>query len=370
MKSHLTLPLAIFVLLRGVALVAQPNNSGPAPGRSADTPGASVAADEAWGRIVVPAPPAFGERSTSGPKSAEQVKAAARDYAAQQNAAAQSAREFALDHPTDSRAPLAKKIEAVGLLRGVWPLPEDRGESALRTAITFTNDPTQTARDRFEVAALLAEQQHKIRTQGRRLADDSAAYEKSAEALRTTFGDTPEVMAYYLGVADAGDVATSHRAALAVVQSAAPEALRRQAQVVVERHGLQGNPLPVTLRDTRNRNVNLRAAGRPTVLCVWSASRGPLDYAALAAAHRSAPANTRWVLVALDTTPAELAAATAKLPFSATHCRLDGPDRAAFAAGLKVRRLPYAYVLQPGGNLSTYGRLAELPAMLADLNNQ
>jgi hypothetical protein len=95
-----------------------------------------------------------------------------------------------------------------------------------------------------------------------------------------------------------------------------------------------------------------------------------LDYAALAAADRSAPANTRWVLVALDTTPAELAAATAKLPFSATHCRFDGPDRAAFAAGLKVRRLPYAYVLQPGGNLTTYGRLAELPALLAALNNQ
>ena len=325
-------------------------------------------ADAAWLDLAARAAPGVVSRSAGPANSADQIKVAGLDYAERQKVAAQSAKDFYTAHPADARVPEAQKLEAASLLRSMWPLPDDRGQAALQAATAFVTDQRNATKDRFEVAALLFAQQHKIRTNGGALQDDAAAYEKTAEMMQREFGDIPEVFDYYLGVADASDPETGIRAARKIVQSTALARTQKQAQVVIDRYALIGLPLGVELADGRGRSVDLRRPGRPTVIYVWSAKHGENEWAALVRARRAVPENTQWIFVALDTTASEQAAVMTKIPVRGIHCLLNDGQRAAFAKELKVRRMPYAYVLGRSGALAGYGRPADLPELLTPLS--
>jgi hypothetical protein len=325
-------------------------------------------ADTAWLAVTAVATPASSASKTTVQKTAADVQAAAQQFAAQQKSIAQSARDFYVTFPADARVPQAKKLEATSLLLSTWPTPADRGKAAFQTAVVYANDTTNPPKDRFEVSALLAAQQFKIQRNGRALSDDPVAHEKAADRLFAEFGATPQSFDYYLRIADAADAETSNRVARRVASAPASAAQKKQAQVAIDRHALVGKPLSLTLKSADGKALDLRQAGKVTVLYVWSAQHSAADWAALARAKQAAPPNTEWVCVALDTTAAELAQVSGKAPAKSTHCVLNQTQRAELVKALKVRRLPFVYVVEGKGNLAGYGRPMDLPTLLASVN--
>lgn len=353
MKFHLGLIAGL--ILVGASLGSAQTASKPA-----------TAADAAW--LNVTAQTSAARTAVAAPKTADQAKVVAQQYATQQKSAAQSARDFYASFPSDPRAPQAKKLEATSLLNSAWPLPDDKGRAAFQTANAYAIDKTNSAKDRFEVSALLAAQQFKARTNGRALASDAVAAEKVADVLFAEYGPIPESFDYYLKAADTADPEASARLASKVTNSTASLAQKKQAQVVIDRYALVGKPLTISLQDIAGKSVDLRPAGKITVIYVWSAKHGGADWAALGRARQAAPANTDWICLALDTTSAELAAAVAKAPAKLTHSLLAQDQRVAVMKSLKVRRVPFVYVVEARGTLATYGSLTDLPVLLSSLN--
>ena len=325
------------------------------------------AADLAWQSAVAKAAPSVAVARNSAPPTAADAQAAVEQYAADQKSAAQSAKEFYIAYPTDPRVPAAKKLEAASLLKAVSPAAADRDQAAFRVATAFVVDKTHDAKDRFEVAALLIEQQFKVQRNGRTLADEPVAQEKAADALYAEFGAIPSSFDYYLRAIDHVDPETSSRLARKVAVSSASAAQKKQAQVALDRFALIGKPLPLALKDVDGKAVNLASPGKYTVLYLWSASHAAADWAALTRAKENAPSNTEWVGLALDTTAVGLAGARSKAPAQMTHCLLNLQQRAAAVSTLKARRLPYVYVLERNGAVAGYGRPTDLPALLARL---
>ena len=232
-------------------------------------------------------------------------------------------------------------------------------------AAAYRADPGNSATDRFEVAALAEAQRYLVGNNGKKLADDPAAHEQVAEALHTEFGDTPESIAYYLGVVDTADFDTGQRLANKILTLPAADRIRRQAQMELDRFGLIGKPFNPALKAQDGKRVDFKVPGSVTVLYVWSETRGANSWLALARAKSALPPNTRFVYLALDTTPGQMAAAMGRVPFAGTPCVEPGGPTSPALKGLKVRRVPFVYVGNDKGVLTGYGPPAQLPALLA-----
>lgn len=332
---------------------------------------AKRSADDDWQKLTAPGGKTVsvttpGASSSDG-KAADtgtQVRLTDAQLTAALKQTAQNAKDFQANFPTDSRVAQAKKIEAVSLVKAVRPADSDNGQAAFQTATIFRKDLKNSASDRFEVAALIERQQYSVQGNGKVLAKDVVQHEKTADKLRTEFGDIPEVYAFYLGVVNTADTENANRVALRVQQLPAPAYAKAEAQVTVDRHALIGKRLDQKFTDASGQTIALSEAGKVTIIYVWPPASSEVAFKALEKYKTMVPSDARWVYVALNS-PASVAEVAKRLaPFPGTYCAELPQGTGPFTSALKIRHMPFVYVFGKDGTMAGYGRLEDLPALL------
>jgi len=351
-------PSLVRVLLPVTAfLISLPLQAAPAPNPGPDDDWRSLQA------LLVrdPLPGAAALRTAAARTAARQLRAARLQQAARQ------AQEFHTRHASNPKAPAARKIEVTALIESAR-LDADPASvtKALERAATFRADRSLLREQRFEVA-LAAEH---LRQQHARGAQPPATAEQLADALRREFGPIPEIHGLYAGLAAAAPMTTANRLATQLLEMRPVPAVRAAAEAITTRYGLVGRPFALRLTRLDGTSYELPAksnASGPTVLYVWSPGHAPHAgaFAALTRHRGRLPANVQWIYVGLGVTAADARAAAARAPFAGAHCRDDAGPRSAIAQKLRLTTSPTVFVLNRQGVLTGFGRVEELPALLA-----
>jgi hypothetical protein len=344
--------LPVAALLVSLPLLAAPANS-PGP-------------DEDWRNLQAlfardPLPAAATLRTAAARTTARQLRATRLQQVARQ------AQEFHARHTSNPKAPAARKIEVTALIESARLDPDTASiTKALDRAAAFRADASLLREQRFEIA-LAAE---RLRHQHAKGAPPFATDEQLADTLLREFGAIPEIHGLYAGLAAVAPLQTANRLATKLLEMRPAPAVRAAAEAITARYGLVGRPftLRLTRLDTTSFELPAKsAAPGPTVLYVWSPGHGPNTraFAALSRHRGRLPANVQWIYVGLGVTAVEARAAAARAPFAGTHCREDAGPRSAIAQKLRLTTSPSVFVLNRQGVLTGFGRVDELPALLA-----
>lgn len=394
MKSRFAASLFGSFLFGCASVIAQPGSAGTPPGQSGATPAgkaADAAADHAWAAVVAlrnPAVPTGTTASAALPARATPAQEATRKAASVQASrqAAAAAKDFYTRFPTHAQAPAARKLEALAALGGIADNDTAHETAALKTAGDFRGNKANPVADRYDVAH--AVERHLV---GRKLGGKSwlsAPFEAEglADRLRAEFGHFPGVYANYLTVAQQTQCDHGRDVARRILQMPAPAHVKSAAQRVFDRANLMRKPLDFPLTTTEGRATRLAAlasgaTGARTVVVFWDGVRMPAGPPGLYAHQKNAPAKTNWVYVSLGawTPPPKAASAAAKakagppaIKASAappgTYCVEPLGMRSAVAQQLKISSLPFVCVLDDKKHLNAFGRVDEIPALLAGIN--
>lgn len=340
--------LPFLFLASAVAVVAQPTE------RSADDDWRGL--QTLLGRVDLPLPALLrtpAARTTARTQRLDRLRQAA-----------DQARDFQRRHPDHAFAGRAHKLEAMARLDHARLEGKPAGTTdALAFATAFRADRSRLREHRFEVA-LAAERLRRGGAGGTRADEDLAA------SMLREFGPIPEVHGLFAGLAARAEMATANRLATQLLELRPPPALRAAAEAITTRHGLVGRPFGLRLtRIDASIFELLRAtpAAAPTVLYVWTPGRSPgaPSFGALSALRRRLPAAVNWVYLGLGATRNETRAAAAAAPFAGTHCQDEGGPQSAVAQRLRVTTSPTVFVIDRHGVLTGFGRVDELPALLA-----
>jgi hypothetical protein len=418
MKLRSPALLALLSLIPPGYVSAQPAS----PGNSANAPGAANAnphsagagatagstdADRAWAAVVAlrqaPVAPVVAAPSVGAPSApalpvqipftppaaaVAQSKAQVAARALAQRQTATAAKDFHARFPSHAQAPAARKLEALASLAGITDDDKVHETAALKTAGDFRANKAHPVADRYDVAH--AVERHVV---GRKLGGKSwlsAPFESEglADRLRTEFGHFPGVYANYLNVAQQTQCDHGRDMARRILQMPAPAHVKAAAQRVFDRANLMRKPLdfplkPVAGPATRLATLTGAGGGKRTVVVFWDGVRMPAGPPGLYPYVQKAPPNTSWVYISLGAwTPPSPAAkgkanANAKagppaLKASAappgTYCVEPLGLRSAVAQQLKISSLPFVCVLDDQKNLNAFGRVDEIPALLAGIN--
>jgi len=282
--------------------------------------------------------------------------------------ASQAAKAFYTTYPNDVRAAAAKKLEAVTAVESVQFGGVQNRTAALAVGSAYRADPTNPGGDRYDVALAIGAIPLSLNgsLQGKRLIDNPAAFEALADKLYREFGDIDPIYHFYLGIVRTVGPADAAGLAQKIVGMNAPVWAKSEAQAVLARQALIGKPVPVTLTTVDGQALDLRTlVGQPTAIFVWSNRTGPDDLASLARVAAAIPSGTRLIYVSLQSDLAQVAEAKALAPLPGTFC-FEQPGFAGLTAHLLgVCRTPCVYVLDRQGALAGFGRVEELPVLLA-----
>lgn len=332
------------------------------------------AADAEWSRITASLKPA----TVSNPgvrKSAPQITAERNQQAARLQATAVEARQFHTRYASSPDAAKARKLEVVASLESVRLGNTALESNALALATTYRADLKNLREDRFEVA--LAADRHQLR---KKLGDGDPhasplESEAMADKLRKEFGDMHAVFGLYTGIAAGVDMHSANRIATKILEMRPPPFARAEAQAITSRYGLVGHPLRLQLTTVEGQRVELPTApapAGPTVLYVWTsgAAGAANPFLPLAGLKRKLPNDVRWIYLGLPASGAQATAARLKAPFPGLHCVDDAGPRSALAQRLKAHSFPMIFVLDGKGLLTGFGRVDELPTLLAAAQRQ
>jgi hypothetical protein len=282
---------------------------------------------------------------------------------------ARSARDFAARHGTHPRAVDAAKVAILADLEGILPRDARHAADARSAAEAFRRNPRHPAAARAEVALALESQEISRHTLGRPWHAQPVLAEEMLDRLQSEFGARPELWHARLALAEGTACDAGREAAQRVFQApGASPALRVAARQVLERYALVGQPLALTLTPAGGRPTVLeRLASGRTVLCFYDAERQPLGPPGLHGLAKQPPARVGWIFVALGR-PASVP------PGQRTRPRPEGllclePTgwRSPVVSALHLNQLPYALVLDERLRVSGYGRLSEIPSLLAGI---
>ncbi len=181
-------------------------------------------------------------------------------------------RQFRLKHPQHPKAKEAKCEEAVALLQAGF-----RGDAAQEVqrgqlVAEIRADKSISAAQRSRVTAY-AENLKIMRRKEMPAADRLNEYERVARALVAEFPEVAEGYESLFGIACSRSDEAGLKVAKELQGTAAPEAVKHQARLLIERHSLIGKPvaaLTAALPELRARLEQEREKGRAIILYTWS----------------------------------------------------------------------------------------------------
>jgi len=322
--------------------------------------------DDDWRNLqsLLGRPPAHASAAARTPN---ERTAARQERATRLQQAADLARDFHTRHAAHPHAPDARKLEVMARLESARLGPSaPAANAALALAATFRANPDQLREHRFEVA-LAAE---RLKAQSAGGAPAAHGDERLADVLFREFGPIPEVHGLFAGLAARAGMETANRLATRLLELRPPPNVKAAAEAITTRYGLVGRPLPLRLARLDATTFELpgtAADTRPTVLYVWTPGPAPAahSFPALRTLRGQLHRDVRWIYLGLGVTSAAARAAELRAPFAGVHCQDDGGPRSALAQRLQVTSSPTVFVLNRHGVLTGFGRVDELPALLA-----
>jgi hypothetical protein len=282
---------------------------------------------------------------------------------------ARTARAFAARHGSHPRAVDAAKVAILADLEGILPRDARHAADARSAAEAFRRNPRHPVAARAEVALALEQREIRRRTLGRPWHAQPVLAEEMLDRLRGEFGDRAELWQAGLTLAEGAACDAGREAAQRVYQApgAAP-GLRAAAQQVLERYALVRQPLALTLTPAGGRPTVLeRLAPERTVLCFYDAERQPLGPPGLHALAERPPGRVGWIYVAVGRPAPVPKGSRARPRPNGVLCLEPAGWRSPVVSALRINQLPYAFVLDERQRVSGYGRLSEIPALLAGI---
>ena len=318
------------------------------------------------GRPARPRPvdPVPADRAEADRRRREQEEAARRS-----REVARTARDFAARHGAHPRAVDAAKVAILADLEGILPRDARHAAAARSAAEAYRKNPRHPTSARAEIALALERHEISRRTLGRPWHGQPVLAEGMLDRLAGDLGDRPELWQARLTLAEGAACDAGREAAQRVYQApgAAP-GLRAAARQVLERYALVGQPLALTLTPAGGRATALeRLAPARTVICFYDAERQPLGPPGLHVLAERPPARVGWIYVALGRPGPGPKEARARPRPDGVLCLEPSGWRSPVVSALRINQLPYAFVLDERQRVSGYGRLSEIPALLAGI---
>jgi hypothetical protein len=323
-------------------------------------------ADNDWAALAILTAPIVSTVPTAG-KTAGQHQNDHAAAVAKSRQAAQSAKDFYTQHPTDPRATEARKVEALAGLRGVQagdPVQEAR---AVATAMAYRMNAANPGQDRLEVAIAQDRQDLSLKKLAGLVANEGEEEKKLVEKWRNELGDLPELETHAIKIARRSDPKTAIALASQVRKSpVATAAAKAEAQSLQNRALLLGHSLPLRVPLLDGGQLDLaQPRGKITIVVVWSPSDTdglrPLEVFG----KKGLPAKTQLVSLAVGGTTGEVMRSRHYLPPNTTQGHVaEGAAAKTAIATLRVHTLPYVYVLNQSGMVADFGSLGELTSLL------
>ncbi len=282
---------------------------------------------------------------------------------------AQAARDFYSQHPNDPKAADARKLEALAELEGILPTDKIHERAALATAAAFRTDRSHALSARFEVAHAMDRREASKKLVGRPWFSHPAVGEMMLDRLHAEFGELPEVYGSFLALAEHSNCDNGRDVAIRLVQAPAPEPIKVAARRLLERYALVRRPLDFPLTLVAGRATTLgQLAGKLTVVCFWDGARYPAGPPGLHDFKKNPAPNTKWIYVSVGE-PAALPKGAKPHPAPpGTTCVEPLGRKSPLVEQLRLTQLPVVFVLDEKKQLSGYGRIDELPWLLAGTN--
>ena len=355
MKLPLSL-LAGFLLLARVATFAQSSNS-------------KFAADQAWSSVDNLGKSAAVSQSVPSPKGSPQAAAAQQQKAQNFRQTAQAAKDFYTQYPDHPQAAAAKKLEALAGLAGITDNDAGQEQSAVKVASDFRTNQSNPIADRYEVAHAMERHDVSKKLAGQHWLSSAFEAENMADRLHAEFGHYPAAYANYLTVAENLNCDRGRDVAMRILQMPAPGDVKAGAQRLLDRWRLVRKPLDFPLTTDKGKSTTLgQLAGKLTVVCLWDGSAAPGGPPGLQDFKKNPAPDTKWVYVSLGAKVQLAKGAKPRAMPAGTTCVEPLGLKSPLAAQLKLTHLPYVLVLDENKNLSGYGRIDELPWLLAGTN--
>ena len=334
-----------------------------------------TAGDQAWDAVKASSRAAAEAKVTkvgivAPNKEVAATAKAEREARAQKfRAAAQSAKDFHTQHPTHAKAAEARRVEVLSALEGITPTDKVQERAALATASAFRTNRANPISDRFQVAHAMESREIAKKLPGRPWFTNPVRAEMMLDRLRAEFGERPEVWGGYLALAENTYCDAGRDVAYRIVQSShASEPTKAAARRILERYTLVRKPLDFPLAPTQGRSTTLaELAGKTTVVCLWDGAKHPEGPPGLHDYKKNSSPNTKWVYISVGAlgTPQNGRKANAAPP--GVTCVEPLGWRSPVTAKLQVTQLPCVFVLDEKKQLSGYGRIDEIPALMAGI---
>ena len=222
-------------------------------------------AETSWQHLLA----RFAPRS-GGPAAGPAEGLTRKQLAARLLEAAEGAKAYRQQYPGNlSRAAEAHRLEIEARLNAVLAGDASSAESTLALAEKYASDASVGARDRIEVTKLMGFVRNSTLTDPTGL---GLARQQSARRLIAAFPNDPAGYQALLNEAqNAANDAIMASLAQEVMTSAAPEAIKHSAKVLLDRQALVGQSLTgIALRALGAGNVITAGEGRVIVLYTWS----------------------------------------------------------------------------------------------------
>lgn len=334
----------------------------------------SAVAEAAWEDLNATLKAARPERRNDPPGEAKRTPA----QIAQERATAadryavvsQQAKDFHTQHPKDINAAKARKMEVTAALESARLGKNSMEVSALALATSYRKDKRELREHRFEVALMADRLQLRKANNGKSAREKPSDHEKMADNLLKEFGPIPEVFGLYAGIARDADMQVGNRIAMKITEMRPPEPARLAADKLTTPYGFVQTKLSLRLAGADGSTVELStlpANAGPTVVYFWTKSASRAAFAPLAAERKNikGESSVRWIYVAVGQKPEAAAAARTGAPYAGIHCADPG---GATLRSLAIEATPTVFVLNRSGAVTGFGRVDELPALLAGAN--
>lgn len=282
---------------------------------------------------------------------------------------ARAARGFLARHGSHPRAAESAKLAILSDLEGILPRDPRHAADARAAAEAYRRNPRHPVPSRIEVALALERREVARRTLGRTWHARPLLAETALDRLRGEFGERAEVWSAFLSVAEGAPCDAGRELAHRVAQApSAPAPLRASAQLVLERHALLRRPpvVPVTPAGGQPTPLWKLARGR-TVVCLYDAARHPLGPPGLHGLAERPPAGVGWIYLALGKAGSPPRGARPRPRPAGLVCSDPAGWHSQAVEALRINQLPYVVVLDDRMRVSGYGRIEEIPDLLAGI---
>lgn len=284
MKSYLRKSVMVLagIGITPIALLAQ--TPPPPPTDPSAIGGAMVISedDKAWGELSLERRAMETSRMQS--KDGEQSRA---DLLARSKSLADRARQFYAKHPNHPMAGEARKLEVFSLIEAREKGDKGEGKRLERQVETLRKDPAVPASIRAQAAAAYDFTSAILPLRG--AAERMTATVDVARKLAKEFPAEPQAYEALLAVAKASPKEDAEKLAREIVESPAPEAAKKSAQLLLDRHALVGRTLASVIGEAGDSVLAELPAGLPVVVYSWATwGPGSIEFGRMIQARRFA----------------------------------------------------------------------------------